>query len=181
MLAKLMNNGILVVDGFFIDSINYTYTATKNTEYIVRSAGIGEGDKNKCSGIFLSERVTGNLSDTVNKVWNSFSSELALSYMERIGAAVKPGVLIQPFITADVSYVIKSLNGEIYISSFQGDCSNIVNGNEGVLSFKLSETKFNEPVLDVFNKIKNILNVENLECEFIIKDNVVYTVQAMII
>lgn len=193
-LAHLRNNGILTLDGIYLDDIenltlNLKFNEDNPLTFIVRSSGEEEGGSIKASGIFKSIKVTTEeeLKNAIKEVWDSFSSKIAQTYLKRLGKTVediKPGILIQPFIKAEKSFVMKQKDGKTIISVFEGDCENIVNGNDNVQSetFDLNEemiyTDLKE-VTKVYKSIQNILKTDNIECEFIEKDGKIYTLQAM--
>jgi len=178
MLASLKRNGFNVLDGVFYNE-KPEINIPLETELIIRSSGSNEGSSVKASGIFNSIKATED-NNAVDIVWESFTSEVATNYLSRIGASVSPGILIQPYIEADYSYVLKLKEGTVYVSSFNGPCSNIVDGNEGVTS-----SKYNLENLDPTNKIfKTFLDIlefveSDLECELLLKDDTIYVLQVM--
>lgn len=185
MLSKLNNNGINVLDGIYITDINdIKYDFFDDKEYIVRSSGIEEGGDIKASGIFKSIRAKGQkeITKALEEVWNSFSSETALNYLKRLNKEIKPGILIQNFVKADMSYVIKHNEEETYISYFKGDCENIVNGNSGVEKIIIKNNETNEEYSELIKLVKNIsviVDCKNIECEIIEKDKKLYTLQVL--
>jgi hypothetical protein len=191
MLAYLKSKSIMVVDGIYYDSLDNLNVTYPRGDYIVRSSGSNEGDSLKASGIFISEQCKSvDISENIRKVFNSFSSDLANKYLNRIKAEVTPGVLVQPFIKSELSVVIKSINNQVHISYVKGDCSLIVDNDSSVLHVVSeigemeNQIENSSPLLMVyseFKKIQNILNITSIECEFVVKDNIVYTNQAMIL
>jgi len=185
MLSFLLSEGINVIDGVYYNHLPETISDTPGLPVIVRSSGSNEGGTMKASGIFKSVvclNGTG-IQDAATEVWESFSSHIALAYMKRLNESTKPGILIQPFLKADRSYVIKSTADKLNVSFFNGDCSNIVNGTAGVESFETTlQPSVNEhaSAINIFRDIHKLIN-SDIECELIVKDNVVYVLQCMVI
>lgn len=167
-LALLKNNGFPVLDGIFFDK-RPTFIKRKNM--IFRSSGLEESDDLTASGLFKS--IIGEGLETFDEVWNSFSSELAIKYLSKLNKKVSPGVLVQPYIEADESSVIKYNDGELNVSYIKGPCSKIVNGDKDVLHGERKETK---DFLEMFKKIQEFTQ-ENIEVEFLKKDEKIFILQ----
>ena len=115
----------------------------------------------------------------LNETIESFSSETAkLWYSLKKIKPIEPAILIQPYIEADYSAVIKLKDSKLSFASYNGSCSHIVNGKTQV------QNEVREDVLDTFYKVQERLIQEsekyktNLEVEFIVKDSI-YITQAM--
>lgn len=174
LLNYLYKKGINVPDGIFITEEKNVLLEAEEL-YMFRSSGENEGDGVMASGIFKSVLKRGlNSQEGIKEVLNSFSSPLALAYMERTGKTIKPGVLIQPFLKSDFSVVIKKRENEKFISYIKGPCSLIVDGSDLVKTGSCEETKEFEKL---FEQIEKLIDGD-FECEFIRNEGQIYCVQA---
>lgn len=164
-LAKLKKIGFPVLDGIYLEEKPEFFDV--HQKLIFRSAGEGSGVL--ASGIFKSVVTDSEFNEVFDEVWDSYSSPVALKYMEKVGE-VKPAVLIQPYIDADCSAVVK-YDGELKSAFCEGGCEKIVGGVS-------ADGEVPEEVLTLFFKIQEVLG-ENIECEFICKNDKWFVVQAI--
>ena len=129
------------------------------TKSIVRSNGLGEDGNCSYSGIFESipNVSKDEMNNSIDIVWNSFSSKKYEAYKKIKKCEVIPGILIQEMIDSKYSAVAHIFEDKLYIEHIDGFCSQIVSGkclpvattvenNTEVHNYK-NEVKFDELVM----------------------------------
>ena len=175
----ILNQDFNILNGVYISNSNIVMVEEildYHIPLIFRSAS----EDISASGIFnsiVSKNKT--YKKVLNETIESFSSETAkLWYSLKKIKPIEPAILIQPYIEADYSAVIKLKDSKLSFASYNGSCSHIVNGKTQV------QNEVREDVLDTFYKVQERLIQEsekyktNLEVEFIVKDSI-YITQAM--
>ena len=175
----ILNQDFNILNGVYISNSNITM-AEEILDYHIPLIFRSASEDISASGIFnsiVSKNKT--YKKVLNETIESFSSETAkLWYSLKKIKPIEPAILIQPYIEADYSAVIKLKDSKLSFASYNGSCSHIVNGKTPV------QNEVREDVLDTFYKVQERLIQEsekyktNLEVEFIVKDSI-YITQAM--
>jgi len=179
-LAKLNNAGLSVPGGVHILD-NFQEATLLDGSLIARSAGVGEGsEKALFSGIFKSIPLKNrNFNATLKEVVDSFNTKEAAEYAKILNVPKpQPGVLLQEFIEADHSAVIKVSGMEMLVTRAQGSCEKIVSGETHFDTDTIDLQTASDPLSILANNIRNILQGD-FEAELVNKDDHWYIVQAV--